>query len=75
MGQTFVDVHLSVIPQRRFGHVRLCQRSLEKDSLASYKQLTIGVEREKLLLKKVPLDASVPEDFSYINAKILLPMQ
>ena len=38
---------------------------LKKDSLASYEQLTIGVEREKLLLKKVPLDASVHEDFSY----------
>ena len=67
MGQTFVDVHLSVMPQRRFGHVRLVKglERLKKDSLASYEQLTIGVEREKLLLKKVPLDASVHEDFSY----------
>ena len=38
---------------------------LKKDALASYDQLTIGVEREKLLLKKVPLDASAHEDFSY----------
>ena len=38
---------------------------LKKDSLASYEQIAIGVEREKLLLKKVPLDASVHEDFSY----------
>ena len=38
---------------------------LTKDSLASYEQLTISVEREKLLLKKGPLDASVHEDFSY----------
>ena len=38
---------------------------LTKDSLASYEQLTISVEREKLLLKTGPLDASVHEDFSY----------
>ena len=40
---------------------------LKKDSLASYEQLTIGVERENLLRKKVPLDGS--DIYSFINNK------
>ena len=44
---------------------------LKKDALASYDQLTIGVEREKLLLKKVPLDASAHEGFSYQRQDVI----
>ena len=47
MGQTFVDVHLSVIPQRRFGHVRLCQRSLETYERFTHQLQTVNYRCRK----------------------------
>ena len=47
MGQTFVDVHLSVIPQRRSGHVRLCQRSLETSERFTHQLQTVNYRCRK----------------------------
>ena len=53
IGQTFVDEHLSCRNDAlgTFDFVKGLER-LKKDLLTSYEQLTIGVEREKSLLKK-----------------------